>query len=89
MAKLFAWLLSTDAISWGVLACIRLTEDDTTSSSRIFIKYLFQELSEIMGLVKLNERLQVRASSGFGAIRSRSRMALRAPSPGTVMKTIA
>jgi hypothetical protein len=25
-----------------VLRCIRLTEEDTTSSSRIFIKYLFQ-----------------------------------------------
>lgn len=31
-----------DAISWGVMACVRLTEDDTTSSSRIFLKYLFQ-----------------------------------------------
>jgi len=42
VAKLFAHLLANDAISWGVLQCIRLTEDDTTSSSRIFIKYLFQ-----------------------------------------------
>ena len=42
VAKLFAHLLANDAISWGVLGCIRLTEDDTTSSSRIFIKYLFQ-----------------------------------------------
>ncbi|KAF6265057.1 hypothetical protein COO60DRAFT_1697935 [Scenedesmus sp. NREL 46B-D3] len=57
VAKLFAHLLSVDGISWGVLGCIRLTEDDTTSSSRIFIKYLFQELSEYMGLVKLNQRL--------------------------------
>eukprot|EP00879_Flechtneria_rotunda_P006154 GHRR01006471.1.p1 GENE.GHRR01006471.1~~GHRR01006471.1.p1 ORF type:complete len:946 (+),score=354.04 GHRR01006471.1:464-3301(+) len=57
VAKLFAHLLASDAISWGVLGCIRLTEDDTTSSSRIFIKYLFQELSEYLGVVKLNERL--------------------------------
>lgn len=42
VAKLFAHLLAADAISWGVLSAIRLTEDDTTSSSRIFIKYLFQ-----------------------------------------------
>jgi hypothetical protein len=42
VAKLFAHLLANDAISWGVMQCIRLTEDDTTSSSRIFIKYLFQ-----------------------------------------------
>jgi hypothetical protein len=88
-----------DAISWGVLGVMRLTEEDTTSSSRIFIKYLFQvgpplplcalpgcllivavtapltrhtlshpqELSEYLGLVKLNQRLaepslQVRAA---------------------------
>uniref|UniRef100_A0A061QW61 Pre-mRNA-splicing factor CWC22 n=1 Tax=Tetraselmis sp. GSL018 TaxID=582737 RepID=A0A061QW61_9CHLO len=56
-AKLFAHLLGTDAISWAVLANIRLTEDDTTSSSRIFVKILFQELAENLGLVKLNERL--------------------------------
>jgi len=57
ISKLFAHLLATDAISWSVLQNIKLTEDDTTSSSRICIKILFQELSEILGLVKLNERL--------------------------------
>eukprot|EP00803_Ostreobium_quekettii_P000150 evm.model.scf_11.29 EVM.evm.TU.scf_11.29 scf_11:256419-264268(+) len=58
VAKLMAHLLATDAISWSVLGIIRLTEEDTTSSSRIFIKILFQELSEILGLIKLNARLQ-------------------------------
>ena len=33
------------------------SQGETTSSSRIFIKILFQELAENMGLVKLNERL--------------------------------
>ena len=42
VARFFAHLLATDAISWGVLDHIRLTEDDTTSSSRIFIKVMFQ-----------------------------------------------
>ncbi len=56
-AKLFAHLLGTDALSWMLMSNIRLTEDDTTSSSRIFVKILFQELSENLGLVKLNERL--------------------------------
>ena len=36
----------------------RLTEEDTSSSSRIFIKILFQELAEYLGLRKLNDRLQ-------------------------------
>lgn len=42
VAKFFAHLLATDSISWAVLDTIRITEDDTTSSSRIFIKILFQ-----------------------------------------------
>ncbi|KAL3855231.1 hypothetical protein ACJMK2_014451 [Sinanodonta woodiana] len=58
VAKFFGHLLFTDAISWGVLSAIRLNEEDTTSASRIFIKILFQELSEYMGLPKLNERLK-------------------------------
>lgn len=58
IAKLFGHLLFTDAISWAVLASIQLNEEDTTSSSRIFIKILFQELSEYMGLSNLNSRLK-------------------------------
>lgn len=42
VAKFFAHLLATDAVSWGVLSNIVLTEDATTSSARIFIKILFQ-----------------------------------------------
>lgn len=58
VAKFFAHLLFTDAISWEVLSFIRLNEEDTTSSSRIFIKILFQELSEYMSLGKLNDRVK-------------------------------
>uniref|UniRef100_A0A166BSY9 MI domain-containing protein n=1 Tax=Daucus carota subsp. sativus TaxID=79200 RepID=A0A166BSY9_DAUCS len=57
VAKFFAHLLGTDALPWQALAYIRLTEDATTSSSRIFIKILFQELSEHLGIRLLNERL--------------------------------
>jgi pre-mRNA-splicing factor CWC22 len=45
-------------IIFQVLEVIRLNEDDTTSASRIFIKVLFQELSEYLGLPKLNDRLK-------------------------------
>ncbi|XP_021929465.1 pre-mRNA-splicing factor CWC22 homolog [Zootermopsis nevadensis] len=58
VAKFFAHLLFTDAISWEVLSFIHLNEDETTSSSRIFIKILFLELSEYMGLNKLNGRIK-------------------------------
>lgn len=55
---MFAHLLFTDAIGWEVMSHFRLTEEDTTSSSRIFLKILFQELAEYMGLGKLNARLK-------------------------------
>nr|XP_019825479.1 PREDICTED: pre-mRNA-splicing factor CWC22 homolog isoform X2 [Bos indicus] len=42
----------------GVLECIKLSEETTTSSSRIFVKIFFQELCEYMGLPKLNARLK-------------------------------
>jgi pre-mRNA-splicing factor CWC22 len=58
VAKLFSHLLYTDALPWTVLEEIRVNDTDTTSSSRIFIKILCQELSENMGLVKLRERFQ-------------------------------
>ena len=56
VAKFFARLFGTDALPWHVLSYIRLTEDDTTSS-RIFLKTIFQEISEHLGIGLLNERL--------------------------------
>merc|ERR1712118_48966 len=40
-----------------VLLCIRLTIEDTTSSARIFIKIIFQDLSEKLGLKKIYGRI--------------------------------
>lgn len=57
VAKFFAHLLSSDSLTWHILAYIRLTEEDTTSSLRIFIKTLFQELSEELGVPLLSKRL--------------------------------
>jgi pre-mRNA-splicing factor CWC22 len=57
MAKFFGHLLYTDALDWTCLSYIRLTEEDTTSAGRIFIKILFRELSELMSLFKLRMRL--------------------------------
>ncbi|XP_050772757.1 pre-mRNA-splicing factor CWC22 homolog isoform X2 [Gopherus flavomarginatus] len=58
VAKMFAHLLYTDSLPWSVLECIILSEETTTSSSRIFVKIFFQELSEYMGLPNLNARLK-------------------------------
>ncbi|CAB4446076.1 unnamed protein product [Rhizophagus irregularis] len=53
----FFGLTASDAISWEVLSVIKLTEDSTTSSSRIFIKILFEELTGTLGIPKLKVRL--------------------------------
>ncbi|KAI4873362.1 hypothetical protein NFI96_028555 [Prochilodus magdalenae] len=58
VARLFAHLLYTDSVPWSVLECIKMSEETTTSSSRIFVKILFQELCAYMGLPRLNERLK-------------------------------
>ncbi|KAG0318699.1 pre-mRNA-splicing factor cwc22 [Linnemannia gamsii] len=58
VAKYFGHLMSTDALPWDVLSVIHLNEEETTSSSRIFIKILFQDLVESLGLKKLNERVK-------------------------------
>jgi pre-mRNA-splicing factor CWC22 len=58
IGRFFGHMLSTDAIGWHVLSTIHLNEEDTTSSSRIFIKILFQDLAEHLGLPKLQERLK-------------------------------
>ncbi|XP_006292310.2 pre-mRNA-splicing factor CWC22 homolog [Capsella rubella] len=59
VAKFFAHLLATEAISLRVFSYIRLTKEDTTSSSRIFLKFLFGELWKQLGIRLLNKMLQV------------------------------
>lgn len=58
VAKLFAHLLHTDSMPWSVLTVIHLNEDETTSSSRIFVKILVQEMAEAMGMAKLRDRFE-------------------------------
>lgn len=58
IARFFGHLISSDAIGWHVMSVIHLNEEETTSSSRIFIKILFQDLSEAMGMKKLQDRLK-------------------------------
>jgi pre-mRNA-splicing factor CWC22 len=56
IARLFGHLFANDAISWAVLQVIKMNEDDTTSSSRIFVKIMMQEVTESMGLPTIKER---------------------------------
>lgn len=57
VGKFFSSLLYADSVPWTCLACIQLSETETTSSSRIFIKILLQELTEALGLAELRNRL--------------------------------
>ncbi|ETI22716.1 pre-mRNA-splicing factor cwc22 [Cladophialophora carrionii CBS 160.54] len=58
IARFFGHLLATDAIGWHVFSVVHLNEEETTSSSRIFIKILFQDLAEALGIPKLQERFK-------------------------------
>ncbi|OQD73122.1 hypothetical protein PENDEC_c017G05363 [Penicillium decumbens] len=58
IARFFGHMISNDAIGWHVLSIIHLNEEETTSSSRIFIKILFQDLAEHMGLSSLQSRFR-------------------------------
>ncbi|KAL5604520.1 hypothetical protein BROUX41_002475 [Berkeleyomyces rouxiae] len=57
VARFFGHMFAFDALGWHALSVIHLNEDETTSSSRIFIKILFQDIAEIIGMKKLRERL--------------------------------
>ncbi|KAJ5179127.1 hypothetical protein N7492_002337 [Penicillium capsulatum] len=58
IARFFGHMISNDAIGWHVLSVIHLNEEETTSSSRIFIKILFQDLAENLGLTGLQARFR-------------------------------
>ncbi len=58
IAQFFAHLLASDGIDWHVFSVIKLNEEDTTSSSRIFIKILFEELLASLGQKKVVERFK-------------------------------
>ncbi|OTA60457.1 MIF4G-domain-containing protein [Hypoxylon sp. EC38] len=58
IARFFGHMFASDAIGWHAMSIIHLNEEETTSASRIFIKILFQEISEELGLTKLRERMR-------------------------------
>jgi pre-mRNA-splicing factor CWC22 len=56
IARFFGHLLASDSVSWAVLECVKINEEDTTSSSRIFVKIMMTEMKEVMGLKGIKER---------------------------------
>jgi pre-mRNA-splicing factor CWC22 len=67
VSRLLSHLLYTDSISWGVFDCVHLNEDETTSSSRVYLKNLLLDLSEHVGIAKMNERFSDQTLSEFFA----------------------
>ena len=65
LANLYGHLLYTEAIDWIVLSVIKLTEEDTTASSRIFLKIMFQELNNLLGEEKLKEKMLTGAKDEY------------------------
>ncbi|KAK5171863.1 pre-mRNA-splicing factor cwc22 [Saxophila tyrrhenica] len=58
IAQFFGHLLSSDALGWHVFNVVKLNEEDTTSSSRIFIKILIEDLAQGVGMKSLAERFR-------------------------------
>ncbi|RKP40308.1 armadillo-type protein [Dimargaris cristalligena] len=58
IAQYFSHLFATDALPWPALSIITLSEETTSSSSRIFIKILMLGLAEALGLQRLHDRLK-------------------------------
>ncbi|WVN86982.1 pre-mRNA-splicing factor CWC22 [Cryptococcus depauperatus CBS 7841] len=59
IGRFFGHLLASDGISWAVLHVIHMNEEETTSSSRIFAKIMFQEMVEEMGINRVTERFRI------------------------------
>lgn len=56
IARFFGWIIAADGVSWACFSAVHMTEEDTTSSSRIFIKILMTEMKERLGMKELVKR---------------------------------
>lgn len=57
IGKFWGHMLASDKMGWEIFGIVKLTEEDTTSSGRIFLKFLFQRMLEELGTSKLLSRL--------------------------------
>lgn len=63
IACFYAALLASDAFSWNVLQVVNLVPEETTSSSRMFLKYLFQEIARTLGKSTMTKRFKMDMSN--------------------------
>lgn len=66
IGKFFGHLLAADVLEpRNTLGCIILTEKDTTSAGRVFIKFLFQSMVEELGIDELQKIIQDKELRGY------------------------
>ncbi|KAK9462468.1 pre-mRNA-splicing factor CWC22 [Lipomyces oligophaga] len=58
IAMLFGHCFAANALRWDLFSCIHLNEEETTASSRIFVKIMFQQIVEEMGVKSVLETLR-------------------------------
>ncbi|GME85248.1 unnamed protein product [Ambrosiozyma monospora] len=51
-------MFASDKMGWEVMKVVKLTETDSTSSGRIFLKFMFLKMQEELGLQKLTIRTE-------------------------------
>ncbi|ELP85312.1 cell cycle control protein cwf22, putative [Entamoeba invadens IP1] len=57
LAMLFSHLFSSNAIEWNLFRFVIITEDETTSSSRVFLKIMLQDMFETMGMKEFTAKI--------------------------------
>lgn len=59
MGKFFGHLLAADILApQDTLGAVTLTEDKTNSASRVFVKFMFQEMVEELGIAEVKKLIQ-------------------------------
>lgn len=58
VGRFWGHLLSTKCIEFSSLSCVHMNEKETTMHGRIFIKFIFQELVEALGIDELKRILE-------------------------------
>lgn len=58
IGQFFGHLFTSNAIGWHSMSAIHINEQETTASSRIFVKVLFEDLAQGLGMKKLSEQMK-------------------------------
>lgn len=64
VANFYASLFASDALPWTTFEVVKIVEKETTKSSRIFLKVLFQEIANTLGRTQMKEHFINNASRG-------------------------